>query len=117
MKTNDMRARRHTSWVAFAVHRVSGLLLTLFLPVHFWTLSLALKGEAALDNALRWYQAPAYKFGEWALVLLLTVHALGGIRILLLEFKPWQGARKNLVRMAFGAAAAVSAVFVVAMLM
>ena len=38
------RARRaHPAYWAFVVHRVSGLLLALFLPVHFFALSQALR--------------------------------------------------------------------------
>ncbi|MDH4294398.1 MAG: succinate dehydrogenase, partial [Betaproteobacteria bacterium] len=33
---NDFRARNHPAYWAFIVHRVSGVLLTLFLPLHFW---------------------------------------------------------------------------------
>lgn len=95
MKTNDSRARGHVSWWAFFVHRVSGLLLLLFLPIHFWTLGLALESEVALDQALNWYEHPVFLFGEWALVLLLATHALGGIRMLVIEFMPWRGLRKG----------------------
>lgn len=116
MKRNDLRARTHASWIAFCVHRLSGLLLTIFLPIHFWTLGLALEGEAALDTALKWYEAPLFKFGEWALVFLLAVHALGGIRILLMEFRPWRGLRRRWVATSFGTAAAVSLVFIFASL-
>jgi len=95
MKINDARSRHHAIWWAFVVHRVSGLLLTVFLPIHFWTLGLALQGESALDRALAWYEAPVFRWGEWLLVLLLTVHALGGIRLLLIEFRPWRGLRRG----------------------
>ena len=34
---NDWRARNHPAWWAFLVHRISGLALALFLPLHFLT--------------------------------------------------------------------------------
>jgi fumarate reductase subunit D len=108
---NDTRARRHASWWAFLVHRVSGVLLTIFLPIHFWTLGHALQGEAALQSTLKWYENPLFKFGEWALVLLLTAHALGGIRLLLIEFRPWQGLRRGWIAAAGLVALAVSLIF------
>ncbi len=116
MKRNDLRTRSHASWVAFCIHRVSGILLTLFLPIHFWTLGLALDGEASLDTALRWYEAPVFKFGEWALVLLLAAHALGGIRLLVIEFRPWRGLRQGWIAAGLGMAAAISVVFIIATL-
>ena len=48
----DIRARSHPTWIAFLVHRLSGLLLALFLPLHFWALSRAITGEAALEGFL-----------------------------------------------------------------
>ena len=45
------RSRAHPGYWGFIVHRVSGLLLALFLPLHFWLLSQALHGPAALDGA------------------------------------------------------------------
>jgi fumarate reductase subunit D len=115
-KTNDVRARRHAGYIAFFVHRVSGLLLLLFLPFHFWTLGLALEGEAALDTALRWYEHPLFKLGEWLLVFLLSVHALGGVRLLLIEFGPWRGLRPRMISAGVMTAAAVSLVFLFAAL-
>ena len=35
---NDFRARSHPAYWAFIVHRVSGVALALFLPLHFWAL-------------------------------------------------------------------------------
>src|SRR5690606_24290059 len=115
-KKNDLRARKHASWLAFGVHRLSGILLTVFLPFHFWTLGLALESEAALDGALAWYEAPVFKAGEWLLVFLLAVHAMGGVRMLLIEFKPWRGLRLGWASAGLGTAAAVSVVFLIASL-
>jgi fumarate reductase subunit D len=116
IKKNDRRARSHASWLAFLLHRVSGVLLTVFLPFHFWTLALALEGEAALDAALRWYEHPLFKFGEWLLVFLLAAHLLGGLRLLLLEFSPWRGLRPRMISAGVASAAVVSLVFLVAAL-
>ena len=41
--------RTHPLWYAFILHRVSGALLALFLPAHFWVLSMALNEAARLD--------------------------------------------------------------------
>ena len=116
MKRNDMRSRSHASWIAFCIHRVSGILLTIFLPVHFWTLGLALNGEASLDTALKWYEAPLFKFGEWLLVLLLAAHAIGGVRILLIEWRPWRGLRQRWITTGLSLAVVVSAAFIVSTL-
>jgi fumarate reductase subunit D len=99
---NDWRARNHPAWWAFLVHRVSGVLLTLFLPLHFLLLGLALQGEANLDAALRWTDQPLVKAGEVLLVLLLAAHMTGGVRLLMLEFLPWRDWQKSLLAVAGG---------------
>jgi len=81
------------------VHRLSGIALALFLPLHFWTLSRALE----LDAFLAWTQQPMVKLAEWGIVLALAAHFAGGLRVLALEFLPWQDWQKTL-------AAAVAAV-------
>jgi fumarate reductase subunit D len=105
--------RSNALWLAFLVHRLSGLALACFLPLHFLTLGLALEGEARLEGALRWMDNAPFRLGETALVFLLAVHMLGGIRVLLLENMPWRDGQKNL---AFGvlalAALAAGAFFI-----
>jgi fumarate reductase subunit D len=100
---NDFRARSHPAWWAFAVHRVSGVLLTLFLPLHFWALGNALLGEAKLESFLRWSDQPAVKLAEIVLVLLLAAHMTGGLRLLALEFLAWRDWQKSLLAAAAGA--------------
>jgi len=95
MRRNDFRARGHPSYWTFVVHRVSGIALAIFLPLHFLALSLALQGEGALDRFLKFTDLPLVKVSEWLLVTLLGLHLMGGIRLLLIEFGPWRGLRKG----------------------
>jgi fumarate reductase subunit D len=115
MLANDYRARMHAGYWAFVAHRISGLALALFLPLHFWVLGLALQGEAALDGFLRVAEHPAFEFGEWGLVVLLAVHSMGGVRLLLIEFGPWSGPRKNLIAWAVGCGVAAGLAFALAL--
>jgi fumarate reductase subunit D len=108
---NDFRARNHPAYWAFLVHRVSGLLLTLFLPLHFWALGQALQGEARLDGFLRWTEQPLVKLAETALVLLLAAHMAGGVRLLMLEFLPWRDWQHSLLAIATGVSVAAGLAF------
>ena len=105
------RSCAHPGFAAFIVHRVSGLLLALFLPLHFFLLSQALHGTAAFDGALRWVDHPAFKFGEWGLVVLLAAHLGGGVRVLMLEFLPWRDWQRALLAIAAGCAIVAGAAF------
>lgn len=110
-----VRGRGHPSYAAFFVHRVSGLALAVFLPIHFWALALALRGDAALEGFLRFADRPAFKAAEWGLVVLLALHLGGGVRVLLIEFGPWSGLRKNLIAVTAAFAALVGLAFALAL--
>jgi fumarate reductase subunit D len=103
--------RAHAAWWAFLVHRLSGIALALFLPVHFLALGTALAGEAALDDFLRWSEQPLVVAAEWGLVTLLAAHLAGGLRVLALEFLPWRGWQKTLAALAAGFALAAGLLF------
>ena len=105
----------HTGYLAFLVHRVSGILLTLFLPVHFFALGSALEGVAAFDTFLAWTERPLVKFAEWGIVLLLAAHLGGGLRVLALEFLPWRDWQKSLAATAAALALAVGLAFALAL--
>jgi len=94
------------------VHRISGLALACFLPLHFLTLGLAIDGEARLDGFLKWTANPLVKLAETLLVFLLAVHMLGGIRVLLIENLPWREGQKQLATTALAIAAVAAIVFI-----
>jgi fumarate reductase subunit D len=109
--TADLRPRSHPTYIAFLVHRISGLLLALFLPLHFWALSNAIAGEAALDGFLRWTDNAALKAAETVLVILLAAHLAGGLRVLALEFLGWRSSQKTMVAASAGVSLAVGLLF------
>ncbi len=111
----EARAHAHAAWWAFIVHRVSGVLLALFLPLHFWALSTALHGAGALDGFLRFTDRPLFRAAEWGLVVLLALHMSGGVRLLLIEFRPWTGLRKDWIAAACGAGLAAGLAFALAL--
>ena len=113
---NAASSRSHASYWAFAVHRLSGLALALFLPVHFWALARALHGEASLDGFLRAVDRPIFKAAEWGLVVLLALHAAGGVRLLLIEFGTWSGLRKDLIAAAAGFGVVAGLAFALALI-
>jgi fumarate reductase subunit D len=107
----DHRPRVHPTYVAFLVHRVSGLLLALFLPLHFWALSNAIAGEAALEGFLRWTDDGFLKAAETILVILLAAHLAGGLRVLALEFLGWRSSQKTMVAASAGVSLAAGLLF------
>lgn len=105
--------RNHPAYWAFIVHRVSGVGLALFLPLHFWVLALMLE-PAQADAFFRWTEQPLVKLAETVLVVLLAAHLAGGLRLLALEFLPWRDSQKTRIALAFGFALASGLVFLLA---
>ena len=103
--------RTHGLWLAFILHRISGVALALFLPVHFYVLSLAITDTARLDGFLKWTDAPLVKAAEFGLVFLLAVHIFGGLRLMALEFLPWSPRQKTLAASAVAVALFLSGGF------
>lgn len=103
--------RAQPGYLGFVIHRISGLALAGFLPLHFWALGLALDGEARFDAFLAWTQNPLLKAAETILVVLLAVHLAGGLRVLAIEFLPWHRWQKAAVATSAGFAIAMGLLF------
>ena len=109
------RHRNYTNYWAFLVHRISGILLALFLPVHFHVLQLALHDARSFDSFTAWAEAPMVKFAEGILIVLLAGHLTGGLRLLAIEFLPWHNWQKSIVAITLGCSFAMGLVYLLPM--
>ena len=84
-----MRAS-HTQpgFLAALLHRLAGIALAIFLPIHFWTLSSALNGADFLERFIRITSTPLIKILEGGIVVALALHLALGLRVLAIEFMP-----------------------------
>lgn len=112
-RQRNVAHRRHVLWIAALVHRLSGIALAGFLPLHFLALGLAIEGEDRLDGFLTWTDQPLVKLAEAGLVFLLAIHLLGGLRILYIENVAWRPVQKVLAVGMAAAAAVLALVFLV----
>ena len=103
--------RNRAPYWAFITHRVSGVALALFLPLHLYVLGLAIDGAARLDGFLKWTDMPLVKASETLLVLLLAAHMTGGLRLLALEFGPWSDAQRSRILLGAGVALTAAVLF------
>jgi len=93
------------------IHRLSGVALAIFPPVHFWALGLGLE----MDPFLRWTEQPVVKFSEWGIVVLLAAHLGGGLRVLAIEFLDWHEWQKSLAALAGAIVLAAGLAFALAL--
>ena len=68
------------SWI----HRISGILLILYVLFHIYTLSF-LKSPDAFDEKMRFFSLFIFVFLEWALAIPVIIHAFNGGRLILYE--------------------------------
>ncbi|ROP43118.1 succinate dehydrogenase subunit C [Pseudokineococcus lusitanus] len=95
------------SWVA---HRITGLLIFVFLLVHVLDTSLVRVSPEAYNAVIETYKNPVVGLGEAGLVGAVLFHAFNGIRVMLVDF--WsQGPRFH--RQMFWAVGAIWVVLMV----
>src|SRR3954467_3229438 len=73
-------------FVAAMLHRLSGIALAIFLPMHFVALGMALGGADSLQSFLGVTHNGFVRVAEWGLVTALGLHMALGIRVLAIEF-------------------------------
>ena len=105
--------RRDALWIFAQVHRISGVLLAIFLPLHFLALGLAIDGEARFEGFIAWTQNPLVKVAETLLLFTLAVHLLGGLRVLVIENLSWHPQQKQMALGAAAVAAVAAIVFLI----
>jgi fumarate reductase subunit D len=107
-----MRAsHRQPGFVAALVHRLAGIALATFLPIHFYVLSAAINGADALDSFLQVTAHPLLKLSEGAIVVALALHMALGLRVLAIEFLPLRERTRVAVSACLAAALAVGLLF------
>ncbi len=79
-----MRHRCNTGFAAWLIHRISGLLLALYIFPHLYVLSL-LSDPQEFASIIKAMDNPLVKAGEALLLLLVIVHSLNGVRLTLLD--------------------------------
>ncbi|WP_258142613.1 succinate dehydrogenase, cytochrome b556 subunit [Arthrobacter sp. MYb227] len=71
------------SWVG---HRITGVVIFLFLLVHVLDTSLVRVSPGAYDAVMATYKNPLMALGETALVAAIVFHAFNGLRLILVDF-------------------------------
>lgn len=90
----------HWSWVA---HRISGLAILLFLTIHVWDTANAYFYPHIYAWTIDIFKWPPVAVGEIPLMAAVLYHAINGIRITVLDFKPeWWKHQKRSTQISWG---------------
>ena len=108
-----MRAsHQQRGFVAAMLHRLSGIALAIFLPLHFLALATALDGAKALDAFLTVTRQPAVAFASAGIVIALAIHLTLGLRVLAIEFLDFREKTLAALSVCFAAVFAVGLIFI-----
>jgi fumarate reductase subunit D len=105
-------SHKQPAYLAALLHRLAGIALAVFLPIHFLALATALNGADALDAFLNLTQTPLLKFAEGVIVVALALHMTLGLRVLAIEFFSMRERTSVAVSICLAAAIAVGLMFV-----
>jgi succinate dehydrogenase / fumarate reductase cytochrome b subunit len=97
--TETLRYRGKLGQWSWVLHRLAGLGTVLFLILHVIDTSWAAFYPEDYAQAIREYQSPLYTIGEFVLIACVAYHALNGLRIIVLDYRPawWQYQRRAAV--------------------
>lgn len=79
---------RNLGYYMWLVHRITGILLVVYLFAHILTLSAALRGAEAFNQTLRAFDNPVVRAFELGLVAIVVFHTLNGLRLIALDLFP-----------------------------
>jgi succinate dehydrogenase / fumarate reductase cytochrome b subunit len=96
--------------ISWALHRLTGLGVLLFLLVHIADIFVVGYGPEEFDSLLFIYHALGFRLLEIVLVGALYYHALNGVRIILIDF--WDQAALIQRKLFYGVAIAFVVTFV-----
>jgi succinate dehydrogenase / fumarate reductase cytochrome b subunit len=83
------------SWV---LHRITGVAIFFFLLVHILDTALVRVSPEAYNAVIGTYKNPIMGLGEVALVAAIGLHALNGLRIILIDFWAWGTKHQRLLQ-------------------
>lgn len=77
---------RDPGWLAFALNRLTGHILILYLILHLIILSQLLDGPAGWDRLLDLFGSRPFLVGDVLLIAAVVFHGLNGLRVAALTF-------------------------------
>ena len=82
---------------AWVLHRITGLLLLVYLFMHLWVLGSANSGAETFNQRLGMVQSPIFHFLEIGLVLTVFYHMINGLSITIMDFFNLSRKHKTLI--------------------
>lgn len=81
--------RGQEGMISWALHRITGLGVLLFLLIHIADIYIIRYGEEAFNDLLFIYKHPFFRVLEIGLVAAVYFHAINGMRVIFIDFSDW----------------------------
>jgi len=85
VNVNVLKYRFPVPAIVSILHRVSGVILFLFIPLMLWLLQLSLSSPADFEQAHNYIAMPVMRFFIWGCLSALFYHLFAGIRHLIMD--------------------------------
>ncbi len=76
----------HPGYIAWILHRVTGLGLALYIFMHIYVIHYISQGKEAFNEVMAIVQSPIFHLAEVTLLGAVAFHALNGIRVVLIDY-------------------------------
>lgn len=96
--------RWRTGGVAWLLHRLSGLALAAYLPMHIWVNHHLSVGPGEYDRVMRFLATPWFRVLETGLWAVILYHTLNGVRVVVIDLGPGVRHQKALFWVVMGLA-------------
>ena len=83
--SREVHASSRTGWWAWALQRVTGVLLTGYLLLHIAVISTSQLGADTFDDVLKFVQHPVFAALNIVLIAIVLYHSFNGVRIVLFD--------------------------------
>lgn len=80
------RYRLHPGYIAWILHRITGILLGGYLFLHIWVIHHLAKGEEAFNDVMAAVQSPLFHLLEVGLLGTVVYHAVNGLRVIFIDY-------------------------------
>jgi len=81
-----MRYRLLPGYVAWILHRATGIMLALYLPLHIWVIHHLAQGEQAFNDVMAVVQSPLFHILEIGLLGTVLYHGFNGLRVVFVDY-------------------------------
>ena len=95
--TEEVKLNPNIGTFSWILHRITGLLLLVYLLLHLYVIGSATRGPEAFNQTLGFVQQPLFHFLEIGLILVVFYHMVNGISISIMDFADISRKHKTMV--------------------